>query len=251
MDTKELDIFANVDDDFQAEPTAAPTEEPLSPPTVTESPVVEESPVVDPEEPQTVEIAAAEQPEPPKEEVKVVKGHISLNLFKTFFNIGLFTFGGGYAMIPMIESEVVEKKQWIDKEQFLDLIAIEQTCPGVFAINIATFIGYKLRKNRGAFLASLGAALPSFLIILLLAAVIQQFLDVPWVAACFRGIRPAVVALIAVPTFNLARSAKINMMTCWIPILAALLIWILGVNPIFVLLAAGFGGYLYGRLIKQ
>ena len=83
--------------------------------------------------------------------------------FKTFFHIGIFTLGGGYAMIPLIEEEVVNKKQWVSKEEFLDLIAIAQSCPGVFAINISIFIGYKLRKIRGALATSLGTALPSFL----------------------------------------------------------------------------------------
>ena len=179
------------------------------------------------------------------------RAKVSLSLFATFFKIGLFTFGGGYAMIPMIEAEVVDKKRWLDKQQFLDLIAVAQTCPGVFAINISTFLGYKLCKNTGAVLAALGAGLPSFLIILLLAPVIHSVQDIPWVAACFRGIRPAVVALIAVPTFSLAKAAKINIMTCWIPILSALLIWAMGVNPVLVILAAGFGGFLYGHLIKQ
>jgi len=171
-------------------------------------------------------------------------------LFKTFFKIGLVTFGGGYAMIPMIESEVVDRRRWIERELFLDLIAMAQTCPGVFAINISTFIGYKVRHTRGAVVAAIGAALPSFLIILLIASVFRQFQDIPWVAACFRGIRPAVVALIAVPTFNLAKSAHINIYTVWIPVLGALLIWLLGVNPVFVIIGAALGGYLYGTLMK-
>lgn len=174
----------------------------------------------------------------------------ALTLFSTFFKIGIVTFGGGYAMIPMIEAEVVDKHKWIERDQFLDLIAIAQTCPGVFAINISTFVGYKLNKVWGAVCAAIGAALPSFLIILLLATIFRQYQDVPWVAACFRGIRPAVVALIAVPTFNLAKSAKINLYTCWIPILGALLIWLFGVNPVFVIIAAALGGYLYGTIIS-
>jgi chromate transporter len=89
--------------------------------------------------------------------------------FLTFFRIGLFTLGGGYAMIPLIEAEVVDKHKWITKEQFLDVIAIAQSCPGVFAINISTFIGYKLRQVPGAVSCALGAALPSFLIILAIA----------------------------------------------------------------------------------
>ena len=128
--------------------------------------------------------------------------------FKTFFKIGIFTLGGGYAMIPLIEEEVVGKKQWVSKDEMLDLIAIAQSCPGVFAINIATFIGYKLRKTRGAICTTLGTALPSFLIILAIAIFFSQFKDNPYVAAIFRGIRPAVVALIAVPTFRLGQRAK-------------------------------------------
>lgn len=171
-------------------------------------------------------------------------------LFKTFFKIGAFTLGGGYAMIPIIESEVVEKHQWVKREEFIDLIAVAQSCPGVFAINISIFIGYKLRQLKGALCTSLGTALPSFLIILLIALFFHRFMDVPWIAAMFRGIRPAVVALIAVPTFNMARSAKIGLANCWIPIATALLIWALGVNPIYILIAAGLGGYLYGRYIQ-
>lgn len=171
-------------------------------------------------------------------------------LFTTFFKIGAFTLGGGYAMIPIIESEVVDKHKWIDKDEFLDLIAVAQTCPGVFAINTSVFIGYKLRKVKGALCTALGTALPSFLIILLIAMFFHRFMDVPWIAAMFRGIRPAVVALIAVPTFNMGKRAKITLSNCWIPIVTALLIWKMGVNPIWIILVAAVAGYVYGRLIK-
>ena len=172
------------------------------------------------------------------------------NSFKTFFKIGMFTLGGGYAMIPIIESEVVDKRNWVSKEEFLDLIAIAQSCPGVFAINISIFIGYRLKKTLGAVSCALGTALPSFLIILAIAMFFHRFQDNPIVASMFRGIRPAVVALIAVPTFNLAKSAKLTWSTCWIPIVGALAIWALGVSPIIIILLAGIGGWLYGNLIK-
>ena len=177
-------------------------------------------------------------------------GNIYWESFRTFFKIGMFTLGGGYAMIPIIEADVVDKHHWVSKEEFLDLIAIAQSCPGVFAINISIFIGYKLRKVGGAIACALGTALPSFLIILAIAMFFHQFEDNPIVAAMFRGIRPAVVALIAVPTFNLARSAKISWTNCWIPIAGALAIWLLGVSPIFIILAAGLGGWFYGTFIK-
>ena len=173
-----------------------------------------------------------------------------ITLFKTFVKIGAFTLGGGYAMIPIIEAEVVDRHKWIDKDEFLNLIAIAQSCPGVFAVNISIFIGYKLRATRGAVCTAMGASLPSFLIILLIAMFFHSFMEVPWIAAMFNGIRPAVVALIAVPTFNLAKSAGITLVNCWIPIISALLIWAIGVNPIFIIIAAGIGGYIYGQFIK-
>lgn len=170
--------------------------------------------------------------------------------FLTFFKIGIVTFGGGYAMIPMIEEEVVNKHHWTSKEELLDLIAIAQSCPGVFAVNISTFIGYKLNKKAGAFCTTLGAALPSFIIILLIAMFFHQFADNKVVAAMFRGIRPAVVALIAAPTFRLAKSARITLTNCWIPIACALAIWALGVSPILIIIIAAVAGYVYGQFIK-
>jgi chromate transporter len=171
--------------------------------------------------------------------------------FITFFKIGIFTLGGGYAMIPLIEEEVVNRHKWVEKEEMLDLIAIAQSCPGVFAINIAIFIGYKLNKVRGAIATAAGTALPSFLIILIIAMFFHQFKDNAVVAAMFRGIRPAVVALIAVPTFNLAKQAQLNKYTLWIPIVSALLIWLLGVSPIWIIIAAGIGGYVWGRVKSE
>ena len=168
--------------------------------------------------------------------------------FKTFFKIGMFTLGGGYAMIPIIEEEVVNRHRWVDKEEMLDLIAIAQSCPGVFAINISIFVGYKLKKVRGAIATALGTALPSFLIILAIAMFFHQFEDNRYIAAMFRGIRPAVVALIAVPTFNLGKSAQLNRFTVWIPVVSALAIWLLGVSPIWVIILAGLGGYIWGKL---
>ena len=172
------------------------------------------------------------------------------SLFRTFFHIVIFTLGGGYAMIPLIEEEVVNRHKWVEKEEMLNLIAIAQSCPGVFAINISIFIGYKLRRLSGAVAAALGTALPSFLIILAIAIFFKTFQDNRVIAAMFRGIRPAVVALIAVPTFNMARSARIGWTNCWIPVVSALAIWLLGVSPIYIILAAGIAGYIYGMYIN-
>lgn len=173
-----------------------------------------------------------------------------LKFFITFFRIGLFTLGGGYAMIPIIESEVVDKHRWVEKKDFLDILAISQSCPGALAINMSAFIGYRLKGVPGAIVTSLATAMPSFLIILLIAMFFNKFEDNPIVAAMFRGIRPAVVALIAVPTFKLAKDASITFSNCWFPIACALSIYIFGLSPIIIILVAGICGYVYGRYIK-
>ena len=171
-----------------------------------------------------------------------------INAFCTFFKIGLLTIGGGYAMVPLIEEEVVNKKRWITQEDFIDLLAVSQSVPGVFAVNFSIFIGYKLKKFRGALSLALGAILPSFLIILSIALFSHQFKEYEAVENIFKGIRPAVVALIAAPTFSMAKSAKINRYNVWIPIVSALFIWLMGVSPVYIIAIAGIGGFIYGKL---
>lgn len=153
-------------------------------------------------------------------------------------------------MIPLIEADVVEKNKWVAREDFLDLMAIAQSCPGIFAVNMSIFIGYKLRGVKGSIVCALGTILPSFLIILAVALFFQKFRDNEIVQRIFMGIRPAVVALIAAPTFKMAKSAKITLTNVWIPVVSAFLIWMLGVSPIYVIILAGLGGYLYGKYIK-
>ena len=155
--------------------------------------------------------------------------NIYLEAFSIFFKIGAFTIGRGYAMVPLIENEIVTKRSWIAKEDFIDLLAISQSAPGILAVNISIFIGYRLRGIRGSIITALGTILPSFLIILA------------------KGIRPAVVALIAAPTFSMAKSARINRYNIWIPVVSALLIWLLGFSPVWIIIAAGVGGYCFGR----
>lgn len=171
-----------------------------------------------------------------------------IQAFSTFFRIGLFTIGGGYAMVPLIEEEVVNKKKWLSQEEFIDLLAVSQSVPGVFAVNISIFIGYKLKKLPGALSLASGAILPSFLIILSIALFFHRFKEYEAVENVFKGIRPAVVALIAAPTFTLAKSAKINKYNVWIPIISALLIWLMGVSPVYIIALAGLGGFIYGKL---
>jgi chromate transporter len=151
-------------------------------------------------------------------------------------------------MIPLIESDVVERNRWVEKNDFVDLLAVAQSAPGVFAVNMAVFIGYRLRGVPGALAASFGCVLPSVIIILLIALFFRQFRHIEVVNNVFKGLRPAVVALIAVPVFNVAKSAKVGWTMAWIPVLSALLIVAFGVSPIYVIIAAGIAGFVYGKV---
>lgn len=173
-------------------------------------------------------------------------------LFATFFKIGAFTFGGGWAMISIIEREIVDRHRWIDKTEFLDLLAVTQSLPGILAVNIAVAIGDRLRDMRGSVVAALGTILPSFLIILTVAVFLTPELITsdPTLSAIFKGIRPAVVALIVAPVITSARAAKIGLRTVWIPIVVALLIWskwpVIS-NPILYIVIGGLVGWWHLR----
>ena len=133
-----------------------------------------------------------------------------LSLFLTFLKIGAFTFGSGYAMISLLENEFVSKKQWIDKEEFLDILAVSESTPGPIAVNTATFIGYKVGGALGSFLATLAVCLPSFTIIFLISLFFDRFLRIKWVGYAFRGIQVAVVYLIASAGVKILRGLKKN-----------------------------------------
>lgn len=177
-------------------------------------------------------------------------------LFLTFFKIGAFTFGGGWAMISIIQREIVDKHHWIDNEEFLDLLAVAQSMPGILAVNISVAVGDKLRSLRGATVAAAGTILPSFLIILTIAIFLTPDLitNNPTVSAIFKGIRPAVVALIVAPVITSARSAKIGWSTAWIPAVVALLIWSkwpVVSNPIVYICIGGLVGWLQLRHTRR
>ena len=169
--------------------------------------------------------------------------------FKTFFKIGSFTLGGGYAMIPLIQEEIVNRKHWLKEEEFLDLMAISQTLPGVFAVNFSIYIGHRLNGLRGSLALSLGTILPSFLIILAIAMFFTTFAESRLVEAMFKGIRPAVVALIAVPCIRLARAAHITLSNVWLPIFTAVAVWLFGISPVYIIALVAVGGFLYGKLV--
>lgn len=171
-------------------------------------------------------------------------------LFVTFVKIGMFTIGGGYAMIPLIEREVVNRG-WLDKQDFMDLFAVTQSIPGIFAVNISIFVGYKLKKVTGSIVCALGTILPSFCIILAIALFFNQFQDNIWVVKIFNGIRPAVVALILVPCISAARSLKLKWIELICPAIGAVLIWKCGISPAYIVLAGIVGGLVYSLGIKK
>lgn len=173
-------------------------------------------------------------------------------LFLTFLKIGAFTFGGGWAMISIIEREVVTNRKWLNGEEFLDLLSLAQSLPGILAVNIAVAIGQRLRGTRGSIVAALGTILPSFTIILVIATFLTpDFIKTnATVESIFRGIRPAVVALIVAPVISAAKAAKIGWRTAAIPVAVALLIWSgwpIVSNPILYVILGGLGGYLWLR----
>lgn len=169
------------------------------------------------------------------------------SLFYVFAKIGLFTLGGGYAMLPLMEQELVDKRAWLSRADFLDTVAVAQAAPGIMAVNIAILVGYRRAKNWGSLLAALGAAAPSFIIILLLAHFFHTYRENALVTRLFKGVRPAVVALIAVPVFRLAKAAGVKWQSVWLPLsVAGLVVW--GkISPVYVVLAAVVGGYMWGR----
>ena len=169
-------------------------------------------------------------------------------LFVSFWKIGAFTIGGGYVMIPLMEQEIVDRRKWLTREEFLDYLSLSQAMPGIFAVNMATCIGRRLGGVRGIIAAVAGNILMPIAIILVIAISFRYVRDNVLVERIFMGLRPAVVALIAAPVFRMAKTAKVSWRNCWIPVLAALLIWLCGVSPVWVILFAIAGGAVYGKL---
>lgn len=170
-----------------------------------------------------------------------------LHMFITFFKIGAFTFGGGYAMIPLIEREVVDKNNWLSKEEFIDVIAISQSFPGALAINSCTFIGYKIGGTLGAVLGLLGVALPSFIIILIIAMAFNSFRNLKIVNLIFRGINAAVPVLILVGVNSLARVLDKNITNIIIIIVTIILTVFLDVSPVYIVIGAALFGIYINR----
>lgn len=174
-----------------------------------------------------------------------------LKFFLTCNKIGAFTLGGGYAMIPIMEREFVDKNHWMEREEFVDIMVVAQTTPGIFSVDMASHIGYKLKGVWGGIVGALGIVLPSIIVITLIAMFFHNFKDNVYVNRFFSGVRPAVVALVAAPCFKMAKTAEIGWTNGWIPVASCLLIWLMGISPIWIILAAGTGGYLWGQYQRR
>lgn len=148
-------------------------------------------------------------------------------------------------MLPLMEKELVGP--YLSKEDFLDITAVAQSAPGIMAVNVAILTGYRLKRTSGAFFAACGAALPSFIIILLIALFFRKFAENPVVQRIFMGVRPAVVALIMVPVFTLAKSAGVTLKTVWVCVAVALAVWLLKISPVYVVLIAVLCGVLLSQ----
>ncbi|MCL2494998.1 MAG: chromate transporter [Oscillospiraceae bacterium] len=165
-----------------------------------------------------------------------------LRLCLSFFKIGLFTFGGGLSMFPMLEREVITRRGWCTREEILDYYAVGQCTPGVIAVDVAAFIGYRQKKTLGAIVAPLCVVLPGVLLVLLMATLLQQVADVPAVRSAFAGIRVAVCALITVSLVNILRESVKRWWQLGVALASFAVVAVLGQNPAWVVLGAGLGG---------
>ncbi|WP_050608027.1 chromate transporter [Clostridium niameyense] len=170
-----------------------------------------------------------------------------LEMFLSFFKIGAFTFGGGYAMIPLIEEEVVNKKNWLSKEDFLDILAISQSFPGALAVNSSIFIGYKIANLKGAIIALLGTVLPSFFIILCIAKFFMQFRNNYYIDLIFKGINGAVPVLVLIAVLNLGKSLHKSYINYIIIVITIILLKFFKVHPVIIIITSATYGYLYFR----
>jgi len=175
-----------------------------------------------------------------------------LDIYMTFFKIGLFTFGGGYAMLPLIEREMVDRKKWVKEEDIVDVFALSQTMPGAIALNSSTLIGYRLGGMKASLCAMLGVITPSIIIITLIALFFNSYLDEPIVKAAFIGIRSGIVALVLKAGLRIAKAAVKDRLTLILCILAVFSIVVLDMNAIFLIIAGGsIGGIIYNIYPKK
>ncbi len=177
------------------------------------------------------------------------KQHNLFNLFTTFLKIGALTFGGGYAMMPIMRKEIVEKKQWADDDDILKILVISESTPGVLSINSATFIGYKIAGFKGSCVATLGVIIPSFIIISIISLFIVQFQQLTWVAYAFKGIQAGVAILIFKAALKLSKKIHFDLFAILVLVASLLFALFTSFNVIYILIAGAILGIIYGSLI--
>lgn len=172
-----------------------------------------------------------------------------LQMFVSFLKIGAFTFGGGYAMIPIIEEEVVNKRKWITKEEFMDILVVSQSFPGALAVNCSTFVGYKIGGIIGGIMGLLGVVLPSFIIILIVAAFFMQFRNNYYVDLVFKGISAAVPILVLAGVISLSKGVEKNIRNAIIIVIALIALIFFRLNPVIVIIVAAIYGAIFLRKV--
>lgn len=176
---------------------------------------------------------------------------IILDLFITFLKISTFTLGGGPSMLPLIEKYAVDEKGWITKEEFVDMAALSQSIPGPIAVDAAVYIGYKSAGILGSLAAVFGSVLSAFIVLLVIAMYFTNISDNKVVEAVFKGVRPAVVALLVLPVISMWKASKINKKTIAIPLITVILVAFFNVNAVYIIIVSALGGILYGLLRKR
>ena len=174
-----------------------------------------------------------------------------VSLFATFFKIGAFTIGGGYAMLPLIQREVAEKRKWIDESVMLDIVAIAESTPGPIAINTATFVGTRICGFWGAFSATLGTVLPSFMIIMLLSRVLNAVIEYKPVAYAFNGIRAGVIALIFKALWTMGKKCNWGAFAAILAILAFGLVALFNINALYVIIGGALSGLVVAIIARR
>ncbi len=179
------------------------------------------------------------------------KFKLCFSLFTTFFKIGAFTIGGGYAMLPLIQREVAEKRKWIDESVMLDIVAIAESTPGPIAINTATFVGTRAAGFWGAFSATLGTVLPSFIIIIALSKILGVVMEYEPVRFAFNGIRAGVIALIVKALWGMAKQCPKNLFSAILAVLAFAIVLFFNVNVMYVIIGGALIGIAAALIAKR
>lgn len=185
--------------------------------------------------------------------IRVSKGYMSriIQLFITFLRIGAFTFGGGYAMIPLIQKEVSQSKKWLSEQEILEVVAIAETTPGPIAVNMATFVGYKVAKEAGAIVATIGVVIPSFAIIMLIVSLFNRYMEYPIVQNAFWGVRIAVLALIIKAFVSMLKACPKNYLSYIVACLSFIAVAILNINALIVIAIAALCGVVIQGIVRS